>query len=89
MIKLHDVPVTIVSDRDVKFASYFWKTLWTNMGMKLMFSSAFHPQTDGQTEVTTRAWEIYYVASLQIMSPAGTSLFHRQIMSPTILLTNP
>ena len=48
------MPKTIVSDRDVKFLSYFWKTLCTKLEIKFLFSSAYHPQTDGQTEVTNR-----------------------------------
>lgn len=54
IVRLHGVPRTIVSDRDVKFVSYFWKTLMAKLGIKQRFSTAYHPQSDGQTEVVNR-----------------------------------
>ena len=54
ILRLHGVPKTIVSDRDVKFLSYIWKTLCAKLEIKILFSTAYDPQTDGQTEVTNR-----------------------------------
>ena len=57
VVRLHGVPKTIVSDRDSRFVSAFWTSLQRNLGTRLAFSTAYHPQTDGQTERTNQVLE--------------------------------
>ncbi|KAL5578176.1 hypothetical protein UlMin_019875 [Ulmus minor] len=57
IVRLHGIPLSIVSDRDPKFTSTFWKSLHKAMGTRLRFSTAFHPQTDGQSERTIQTLE--------------------------------
>ncbi len=48
--KHHGLPKDIVSNRDPKFTSKFWRALWKRMGLEFKMSTSFHPQTNGQTE---------------------------------------
>jgi hypothetical protein len=59
VFKLHSLPKVMVSDRDPIFTSRFWKELFSLMGSELRMSSAYHPQTDGQSERVNQCLEIY------------------------------
>ncbi len=57
VVKHHGLPTSIVSDRDPRIMSEFWHSLFARFGVKLHPSTAYHPQTDGQTERTNRTLE--------------------------------
>ena len=57
IVRLHGVPISIVSVRDPRFTSRFWSKLQDAMGTRFHFSTAFHPQTDGQSERTIQTLE--------------------------------
>ena len=57
IVRLHGVPVSIVSDRDPRFTTHFWESFQRAKGTWLMMSTSFHPQTDGQSERTIQILE--------------------------------
>lgn len=59
IVRLHGIPCSIVSDRDTVFTSTFWRELFRMAGVHLNMSSAFHPQSDGQSELVNRIITMY------------------------------
>jgi len=57
IVRIHGLPKEIISDRDTRFLSNFWTSLHQLLGTKLKFSTAYHPETDGQTERLNRTLE--------------------------------
>jgi hypothetical protein len=58
-VRLHGLPSSIVSDRDLVFISKLWQELFALVGIKLNLSSTFHPQSDGQSEATNKMITMY------------------------------
>ena len=72
VVTLHGLPSTIVTDRDTVFLSHFWKELFKLYKVNLQLSTAYHPQTDGQTERVNQCLEMYLRCSVQDSPKAWT-----------------
>ena len=59
LFRHHGIPENLITDRDKLFTSNFWKSLMGQIGIKHKLSTAFHPETDGQTEKTNQSLETY------------------------------
>ena len=88
IVRLHVIPVSIISYRDLRFTSRFWGKLLEALGTRLNFSIAFHPQTDGQSERVIQVLEdmlrscvIDYDGSWDIHSPLIEFVYNNSFQS--------
>lgn len=65
VVRLHGVPRRFICDRDGKFVSDFWKSVWKRLGVSIDMSTAHHPQTDGQSERTIQTLKQYLRAHVK------------------------
>ena len=75
IVRLNGVPVSIVSDRDLRFTVHFWKSFQKAMGTRLTMSTTFHPQTDGQSKRTIQVLEDMLEHASLIIRVVGKSTF--------------
>ena len=57
IVRLHGIPISIITDRGAQFTAKFWKFFQEGLGTQVKLSTAFHPQTDGQAERTIQNLE--------------------------------
>lgn len=82
VVRMHGVLRSITLDQGTKFMSHFWKSLWEKVGTKLNFSSAYHPQTDDQTEVVNRSLENLEFGRKQTETMGHGSITSRVYLQP-------
>nr|GEU64167.1 putative reverse transcriptase domain-containing protein [Tanacetum cinerariifolium] len=80
VVTRHGIPVSIICDRDPRFTSNFWKAFQKAMGTRLDMSTAYHPETDGQSERTIQTLKDIYHASIK--AAPFEALYGRKCRSP-------
>ncbi|GJR92438.1 putative reverse transcriptase domain-containing protein [Tanacetum coccineum] len=80
VVSRHGVPVSIISDRDGRFASHFWRSLHKALGTRLDMSTTYHPQTGGQSERTIQT--LKYIYHTSIKAAPFEVLYGRKCRSP-------
>ncbi|GJZ92561.1 reverse transcriptase domain-containing protein [Tanacetum coccineum] len=81
VVTRHGIPVSIICDRDLRFASNLWRSLQNALGTNLDMSTAYHPQTDGQSERTIQTLEDM-LRACAIDFGKGMALYGRKCRSP-------
>ncbi|GJX01793.1 putative reverse transcriptase domain-containing protein [Tanacetum coccineum] len=87
VVSRHGVLVLIISDRDSKFASYFWRSLNKALGTQLDMSTAYHPQTDGQSERTIQTLEDMLRACVMDFGKVGIDTYLWWSLLTTTVIT--
>nr|GFB95571.1 putative reverse transcriptase domain, ribonuclease H-like domain, aspartic peptidase domain protein [Tanacetum cinerariifolium] len=76
VVTRHGIPVSTISDHDPKFASNFWRSLQNALGTRLDMSTAYHPETDGQSERTIQTLEDMLVLVQPTLERVGLTTCH-------------
>jgi transposase InsO family protein len=86
--KFHGLPATILTNRDKLFTSLFWRELFRHLGVKLLLSTSYHLQTDGQIERVNQCLETYlWRASICTAPINGTIAYQQHSGGTTIVFT--
>ncbi|GJR68168.1 putative reverse transcriptase domain-containing protein [Tanacetum coccineum] len=78
IVARHGVPISIISDRDSRFTSRFWQSMQETLGTRLDMSTAYHPQTDGQSEHTIQTLE--YMLRSCVLDSGGSWDVHLSLV---------
>ncbi|GJV47673.1 putative reverse transcriptase domain-containing protein [Tanacetum coccineum] len=85
VVMRHEIPLLIICDRDPRFASNFWRSLQNALGTSLDMSTAYHPQTDGQSERTIQTLEDMLCACAIDFGKGWTEVGETQILGPELI----